>query len=376
MTATTEDYLSKVERIATEIVAVNAARIDREGAFPQEALDALGREGLLGLVSSPDVGGLGQGPRAAALVVERLARECGSTAMIVCMHYTGTSVLEKHGPVDVRRDIAAGKHLSTLAFSEQGSRSQFWAPMSSARKEGDQVRLDARKSWSTAATHATAYVWSSRPMEGDKPSTIWLVPRSTPGVTSVGGFDGLGLRGNDSAPLIAEAACVPLSAMLGHDGDGFSIMVEIVLPWFNVMNAACSVGLMEAAVERTARHVSGARFENAASLVADLPTVRAYIARMRIKTDSARTLWLDTLTAMETGRGDALLRVLESKAAANEAANEVLDIAMRVCGGAAFRKDIAIERYFRDARAGSVMGPTSDVLLDFIGKAVCGLPVF
>jgi len=116
--------------------------------------------------------------------------------------------------------------------------------------------------------------------------------------------------------------------------------------------------------------------EHAGSAVADLPTARAHIARMRIKTDAARTLWLDTLTAMETGRADVMLRVLESKAAANDAANEVLDLAMRVCGGAAFRKDVGVERYFRDARAGAVMAPTSDALFDFIGKAVCGLPVF
>jgi alkylation response protein AidB-like acyl-CoA dehydrogenase len=67
---------------------------------------------------------------------------------------------------------------------------------------------------------------------------------------------------------------------------------------------------------------------------------------------------------------------MQVKAAAAEAALEVTDIAMRVCGGAAFRKDVGVERCFRDARAASVMAPTSDVLFDFIGKAVCGLPVF
>jgi alkylation response protein AidB-like acyl-CoA dehydrogenase len=49
---------------------------------------------------------------------------------------------------------------------------------------------------------------------------------------------------------------------------------------------------------------------------------------------------------------------------------------MRVCGGAAFRQDIGVERYFRDAHAAGVMAPTTDVLYDFIGKAICGLPLF
>ena len=58
------------------------------------------------------------------------------------------------------------------------------------------------------------------------------------------------------------------------------------------------------------------------------------------------------------------------------AANEALDIAMRVCGGAAFRKEVGVERLFRDARAAGIMAPTTDVLYDFLGKAVCGLPLF
>ena len=97
---------------------------------------------------------------------------------------------------------------------------------------------------------------------------------------------------------------------------------------------------------------------------------------MRIKTDMARALLDDTISALETGRSDATLRVLSCKAAAGEASIEVVETAMRVCGGAAFRKDLAVERHFRDAHAAGVMGPTTDVLYDFIGKAVCGMPLF
>jgi alkylation response protein AidB-like acyl-CoA dehydrogenase len=153
-------------------------------------------------------------------------------------------------------------------------------------------------------------------------------------------------------------------------------MMSLVLPWFNVMSAAVSVGLMEGAVSRTAAHVTATQFQHAGSTIADLPTVRAYIARMRIETDKNRALLDDTLAAMAANRADTMLRVLESKAAAGESATEVTDLAMRVCGGAAFRKEVGVERVFRDARAALVMGPTTDVLYDFIGKAVCGMPLF
>jgi alkylation response protein AidB-like acyl-CoA dehydrogenase len=265
--------------------------------------------------------------------------------------------------------------LATLAFSETGSRSQFWAPVSTAAKSGESVTLNARKSFVTSARWA-GYVWSSKPVAAQGASTLWWVPASTPGLRITEPFDGMGLRGNDSSPITAEGATLDAKNMLGADGSGFDTMLGVVLPYFNVMNAATSVGLMESAIARTVEHVKASGFQHTGTHLADLMTVRAYLARMRVKADQARTLLYDTVDAMETGRADAMLRVLESKAAAGEAANEVLDLAMRVCGGAAFRKDVAVERAFRDARAGAVMAPTVDVLYEFIGKAVCGLPLF
>jgi alkylation response protein AidB-like acyl-CoA dehydrogenase len=293
------------------------------------------------------------------------------------MHYCGTAVIEAFGPRNVREAAASGAHLSTLAFSETGSRSHFWAPISTAKRDGNRMILDARKSWVTSASRASAYVWSSQPVQPDGGmSTLWLVPADSPGIRVQGPFDGLGLRGNDSSPVSADGSALAATAMLGEDGKGFDIMMGTVLPMFNVLNAACSIGLMEAAVQRTAQHASGTRYAHLDSALADLPTIRGYIARMRIRTDMARTLLNDTISALETGRADTMLRVLSCKAAAGDAATDVLATAMRVCGGAAYRKDVAVERYFRDAQAAGVMGPTTDVLYDFVGKAVCGMNLF
>jgi alkylation response protein AidB-like acyl-CoA dehydrogenase len=377
MSPDSASFTAALEKICTEVVASEAAAVDRQSAFPEKGVNALAAAGLLGAMSAPEVGGLGLGFRGAATVVGRLAQECGSTAMVVCMHYCGTAVLEALGSRDVRQAAASGAHLSTLAFSEAGSRSHFWAPVGTAKRDGNEVSLTARKSWVTSASRATAYVWSSQPVqEGAGLSTLWLVPSKTPGIEVQGSFDGLGLRGNDSSPVSADDVRVPASAMLGEDGKGFDVMMSAVLPMFNVLSAACSIGIMESAVQRTAQHASATRYSHIGSALADLPMIRNYIARMRVKTDLARTLLGDTILALENNRPDAMLRVLSCKAAAGEAAIDVVETAMRVCGGAAFRKDLAVERNFRDAHAAGVMGPTTDVLYDFIGKAVCGLPLF
>jgi alkylation response protein AidB-like acyl-CoA dehydrogenase len=369
-------YLETLEPILTEIIAPQAVEIDQTASYPQAALDALAQAGLLGLVSAKEVGGMGEGIRAATLVVERIARHCASTALVVCMHYAATAVVEAYGPREAREAIAAGKAVTTLAFSEAGSRSHFWVPVSTAAASDAGIRLDARKSWITSAGKADLYVWSSRPLEAEGLSSIWLVPAHAQGLHVTAPFDGLGLRGNFSSPVTAEGVIVSRDAMLGEDGKGFDIMMSVVLPYFQFMTAGSSLGMMEAATSKAAAHVGGTTFQHVGQSLAELPTVRAYVARMRIKTDMVRALLLDGLDALESGREDAMLRVLEIKAAAGETATEVTDLAMRVSGGVAFRKEVGIERHFRDARAATVMAPTTDVLYDFIGKATCGLPLF
>jgi len=368
-----------LERLETvlPVVAEQAARVDKTAAFPEETIKALRTAGLMGLITPAAHGGMGGSPTDAAVLVERIARECGSSAMVACMHWSGAAVIAAFGSPEVNREIAAGRHLSTLAFSEAGSRSHFWAPVSTATAAGDDVVLDATKSWATSARNATAYVWSSKPMAAEGFSTIWLVEQNRPGLSVPAPFDGLGLRGNDSAPVTAKGVRIPKKNMLGEDGKGFDVMMGVVLPAFQIMNAACSIGLSEAALARAAAHLTSTSFAHmGGSPLSDLPTVRAYLAKAKVKADMARTHWEDTLAAIDGGRADTMLRVLEVKAAAAETALEVTAICMRVCGGAAFSKAVAVEPRFRDAQAGSVMGPTSDVLYDFIGKATLGLPLF
>ncbi len=375
-TPTTTSFDTALEEICSTTIADAAPGVDRTGAFPARSVDALKSAGLLGALSSAESRGLGLGLAGATRIVRRIAEECGSTAMVMAMHYSAVTVLEAYGPADIRREAASGTCLATLAFSEAGTRSHFWAPVGTAQAKGDAVVLNAHKSWITSASEASLYIWSSKPLCAEGLSTLWMVPRSTPGLQVKGPFEGMGLRGNDSSPVVGETVTVPRNAMLGADGQGFDIMMGTVLPVFQILNAACSVGLMAGGLRRAVAHVGQTRHADTGASLADLPTIRNYVARMQVKTNMATALLVDTVAAVEAKRPDTMLRVLECKAAASETVNEVLDLAMRVCGGAAFRKDLGLERLFRDARAAGVMAPTTDVLYDFIGKAVCGQPLF
>jgi alkylation response protein AidB-like acyl-CoA dehydrogenase len=384
-----EWFRDALRRVIDEVVAPGAAAVDASGTFPRAAVDALGAAGLLALTVPAEYGGGGAGLREAAEVARELGSVCGSTAMIVTMHYSGVAALVAGSDKDTLTEIAGGRHLTTLAFSETGSRSHFWAPMSTAVAEpgGSTVRLDAAKSWVTSAGQADSYVWSSRPVTrggpgdgGDAgaatgPMTLWLVPAGTPGLSVAGPFDGLGLRGNASAPITADGVVVPLSAMLGADGAGLDLALTAILPYFLICSAAMSAGLMRRLATETAAHLQRTQLAHLGVSLAQQAAPRAQLARLQIEADRAWAHIGDCLTAVETGRADASLLVLEVKAAAGEAAADAADLALRAGGGAAFRKESVVERLFRDSRAARVMAPTTAALDDFIGRALLGLPL-
>ncbi len=250
--ATQPAYQEALDRIINDIVAPNAIEIDRSGAYPRAALQALGEAGLLGLISSKEVGGMGYAHRAAVEVIERIAQACASTAMVVCMHYCGTAVIETFGQRETREAIAAGKHISTLAFSENGSRSHFWAPLSTATRTAEGIRLDAKKSWVTSAGQADSYVWSSKPLAAEGASSIWLVAANAAELQIPAPFDGLGMRGNHSSPVTATGVLVKDDALFGEDGKGFDVMMGVVLPYFQLMNSAASLGIIESSIQKMA----------------------------------------------------------------------------------------------------------------------------
>jgi isovaleryl-CoA dehydrogenase len=205
--------------------------------------------------------------------------------------------------------------------------------------------------------------------------TLWLVPSGSAGLSAAGSFDGLGLRGNASAPLAADGVLVPLSAMLGADGAGLDLALAAVLPYFLICSAAMSAGLMRRLATETAAHLQRTRLAHLGVALAQQAGPRAQLARLQIEADRAWAHIGDCLTAVESGRADATLLVLEVKAAAGEAAGEAADLALRAGGGAAFRRESVVERLFRDSRAARVMAPTTEALHDFIGRALLGLPL-
>ena len=380
---TGETAVDRAREIASNVIAPQAATNDREGRFSLDAVRALGESGILGLLLPATVGGSELGPKDFAAVTAILAEADPSVAMVFVMHVLAAASIavapERDRLRPVLEEIADGQHLSTLAFSEVGSRSHFWAPVSRAERDGAGVRISARKSWVTSAGHAQSYVVSTQSPDASGPteSTLYLVLADAKGLSVAGAWDGMGMRANAAAPMTLDRCEVGAGMQLTRDGGGFAAMQENVLPLFNLGSAGVAFGICRAVVAATTDHLKHARFEHlGASLGESLPNLRAQLATMQIQTDGLAARIDDVVRHLTHPDDLTVLRVLEVKAAAGEAAIDVTSLAMRTCGGAAFSKHTGIERFFRDAHAGVVMAPTADVLRDLIGKALLGLPLF
>ena len=149
-----------VRHIAGTVIRSNASQVDIDSSYPEHSIAALAKEGFMGLIVPTEHGGMGQGLRVVAAVLDEIAQYCASTAMCYLMHLCGVSayLASVNQMPDVLRAVVKGEHLSTLAWSEFGSRSHFWAPVSKEERRDGQVVVNASKSWVTSAGHADGYV--------------------------------------------------------------------------------------------------------------------------------------------------------------------------------------------------------------------------
>jgi alkylation response protein AidB-like acyl-CoA dehydrogenase len=384
MSRSTAVALDGIPEAALDTIRAHAREVDATGTFPEASVDALRSSGLFGLTLPRQVGGLGGGPLQLVDVLSRVASQCGSTAMVYLMHVSAAMAVAAAPPPgqpNLLAQLANGEKLGTLAFSEAGSRSHFWAPVSQCHSEPDGTRVTTRKSWVTSAGHADVYLVSTLSQPVHPPTSapiaidVYAVSGAASGVEVAGAFRGLGLRGNASAPMVFDVVLTD-GDRIGAPSQGFSLMLDSVMPWFNLGNAAVSLGLAQAAVDAALAHTSTARLEHVSQSLAELPTIRAQLARMALELAATRSYVDEAAASIAEPNESTMLNVLGVKAVANDAALRITDAAMRVCGGAAFSEHLQLERVFRDARAGVVMAPTADVLYDFYGKAITGQPLF
>jgi len=377
------ELLENTRKLSTEVLAKNADENDQRRSFPRANIERLGEAGLLGLLVPKEFGGAGGGVAEMAEALELLAQACASTAMVMLMHYCGTAVMVAKASDKLKREllpqIAAGKHLTTLAFSEAGSGGHFYTPISEPKLNAHAAHLNARKSFVTSASEADSYVVSTRRPGASGPTdlNLYVVRKGANGLKVERQYEGLGLAANDSAAMRMEEVLLTDDERLGDPGTGFQTMLEVVLPHFQLGSAAVSLGIASAAFAAATAHVSQRKYEQAGgAALSAIPRVQYLEAEMALELRAARAYLENAIQKAISGHPEAMLDILAIKIKSSDAALAIVSRAMTLGGGAAYGRRGGLERIFRDAQAAAVMAPSSDVLKDFLGKAVLGLPLF
>lgn len=385
-------WRDRAREISRDVLAPNAAAIDSESRFPRENLTVLGEAGILGLPVSEDHGGPGADLLTLVLVNEELGRGCASTAMCCHMHLAATTLIAAVAEEDqVDRfltPILRGEHLSTYAISEPGSGSRWWHMVSNLERREGGYHLDSFKSFATSAGEADSYIVPVRasPTSSNHEYTLVLVDRTIENAKPIGTWDAMGLRGNRSTPMHFDGCFVPDGNRLGEAAFGFPLLLAHGLPAYQIGLAAVYLGIAAAAFDFAVSHVTRRVHADTGLPLAKVETIQLYVADMKLRLDQARAFVFDVaryVDLLARKHGD-LIEVIDDveflqsvasvKVVACQAAAAVTDKALQVCGGTGFSKKHPVERYYRDARAGSLMGPADDILRVLVGQRALGLP--
>ena len=368
--------------VAGACLAPRADEVDRECRWPEHALRALGESGLMGLHVPGRLGGQGQGLLALAVVTEALAQACSSSAMCYAMHCVGTAVIAAKATRDQEerylRPIAQGRHVTTLALTETGTGSHFYLPETACRREGDAFLVDGSKNFITNGGHADSYVVSTASGLPDAEAgefSCLIVDGGAPGLSWREPWRGLGMRGNSSRGLRLELARVPVANLLGEEGDQIWYVFEVVAPYFLMAMSGAYLGIAQAALDLTLRHVRARRYSHSGETLAEMPHVQHRAGQLWAAVEKSRQLIYHAARLGDLGDPQALVAIFSCKAEVADTAVTLTNEAMTLCGGIAYGENAQLARLLRDARAAHVMSPTTDMLRLWAGRSLLGLPL-
>jgi alkylation response protein AidB-like acyl-CoA dehydrogenase len=387
-TAKQRDLLTIAERLGRENFAPRAARYDREASFPFENYADLKAAKLTALCIPESEGGLGADFPTYCLVSAELGRWCGSTALTFNMHVSSTLWT---GPLADDLDMTAAqraRHATHRAahyrrivedgaiyaqpFSEGGAAAAGKAPFGTVATpvEGGYV-LNGKKifaSLSGAADYYGVLCTEEKPVLSRADTLYLAVPGSAAGVSVVGEWDPLGMRGTVSRTLLLKDVFV---------ADDFELMPRGVYfqaasrwPHMFLTLAPTYMGIAQAAYDFTVQYLRGEAPGTPPVKRRMYPTKQIAVAEMFVKLEQTRALFERTIAEARIDPSkDERLRAYAAQYTIMENANALCQLAIRTCGGQAMLKSLPLERLYRDSRCGSLMLPwTAELCLDRIGR--------
>lgn len=373
-----QDLVESCRAVAKRCLAERATEYDRSAEFPAANFADLHDAGLLGLMIPVEHGGLGADLTTYALAVAELAEACGSTALVYAMHCGATRLLSAsrdEQAVRAMREVVQDGALIAWGFSEPGTGGNILNPQLRAVLDdgGGAFTVAGTKAFCTGAGHVDYYLINTHSGETEfrRGQSMFLLPSDTPGLSVKETWDALGMRANCSNTVLLDCH-VPARDCIGGHGGGMDLLAH-ALPALVIGLAAASLGVARAAYAFATGHVTRRVHTNTGANLAAYQGVRFQVAEMTTTLHAAQLALTHAAAMADVDPLEALTSMNMAKYICNTAAIGVADTAMQVTGGHGFLRANPLERHYRDARAGAVMGANLGALKDMIGKAALGL---
>ena len=363
---------------AKEHIAPFTNSVDEEAKFPVDSFKAIKEKKLTGLLVPKEFGGMGLGFEEHTQTVLAFASSCATTALCYMMHNVSTNCLVTHGSQEMKEKflpkIANGEIMLALAYSESGTGTHFYNPEIKVTRDGETLLMNGRKSFVTSALYADYYLIDSNSPDADGLDN-WLVPKDIAGVTfQESSWNGLGMRGNASCPMLLEDVKIDESLRIGTAGTGMAQLFDTVGPFFIMGLAGVYSGVALNACNSIIEYSMSRKYSDETALC-NIPTVQNHISEIYTNAASAKYFTLSATKSVIEGDPMAQANVLAARIHASEMAVKVCTKAMKIGGGTAYAKRINIERLLRDSLAAQVMAPSTDVLTTWLGKALTNQPI-
>jgi butyryl-CoA dehydrogenase len=364
----TEEQLL-IQQMAREFaqkeIAPIAAEIDREQTFPMNTVKRMGELGLLGLFVPEELGGGGTDYISYALAMEEIAAVCASHAAIYSVHSSASmGGILSYGTEEQKKKyipgMASGERIGAFTVTEPGAGTDAGAQKATAVRQGDKYILNGTKIFITNGGIADVYVASAMtdPSKGIKGITTFIVEKSFPGFKVGQKEDKMGIRGSQTTEIIYTNCEVPAENLLGKEGEGFKVIMQI-LDSGRIGMAAQAVGIARGALDAAIAYVKE-RHQFGKPLAAN-QGLQWMLAEMALAVEASRVMVFKAACAKDAG-GRFSKEAAMAKLIAAETAMAVTTRAVQLHGGIGYTKSCVVERYMRDAKITEIYEGTNEVM--------------
>ncbi len=354
---------ASVRALAEKEIAPFAREVDEEHRYPQEAADALQKAGLAAAHVPTEFGGDGADALAMVLIIEEVARVCGSSSLIPAVNKLGSMPLILGGNHEQKKrwltQLAQGKGFS-YCLSESQAGSDAAAIRTKVEKIGDGWVLNGSKKWISNAGVSEFYtvIAQGDPSKGTEGVSAFIVEKSDPGLSFGALEKKMGFRGSPTREVYFDNVELSDDRRIGEVGEGFSLAMD-TLDHTRITIAAQALGLAQGAFDVATKYAH--EREQFGRAIFDFQAVQFMLADMAMKIAAARQLTYAAAVKSENGEKDLKFFSAASKCFASDIAMQVTQDAIQVLGGYGYVSDYPVERAMRDAKLTQIYEGTNQI---------------